>query len=81
MYEDITKEKLEEIIKDVYFHEERTTLVMYTGHGGCKDYLKAFHKEIYGDAPYTWRSMRALYRFSIKTGKLNKRGNSYQLES
>ena len=65
--------ELEKIIKEVMFNQT-PSMILYTGHGGCKDYLKAFHKELFPNEPYTWRTMRKTYGFLIATKGIIKRG-------
>lgn len=79
--EKLTYEKLvEEISKALFDQPDVSYITLYTGHNGMKDYLRTLHDQLFPNTSYTWRSMRACYRFLLRTNGVEKNGNSYMLK-
>jgi len=77
----LNKEQLEKLVEDALFGQPPSTqaIVMWTGHGGCKDYVKAFYELINPNKPYTWRKMRHTYNFLVATGSIKRVGRGYKI--
>lgn len=77
----MTEKQLEKVISDALFGEplKGRNLVIYTGHGGCKEFVKEFYLCVNPDKTYTWRKMRNTYTFLVACGSIIKVGNGYKI--
>lgn len=76
----MTEDQLKKIISDALFSKpDSDFLTMYTGHGGCKMFVKQFYLSVNPNKPYTWRKMRNTYKFLVATGSIVKVGNGYKI--
>lgn len=76
----ISIQKIEDMVKELFDQKPDNTLItIYTGHGGCKEYLKSLAEQFRPGEPYTWRLMRRMYYMAVGFGWLHKAGGYYKL--